>query len=199
MRRLHKYCLLRQQVNMSWNPRNCFNILERRPINERHLNNFQLEWKSKALCRLYFNGDVSERVFQQVYNSSNRNMITTLGNMERRADNMLFRSMFASSIFLARKMVSSGQVLVNGERIWRPSLQLNDGDILQVAPYLASKVYRTINHPMIRAWAFIPNYLEVNFPTLSAVFLRQPLFAELPSPYPRQMVDNFAAYYSKRK
>lgn len=183
---------------MSWNPRNCFNVLERRPINERHLNIFQLEWKSKALCRLYFNGDVSERMFKQVYNRSNRNMIATLGNMERRADSVVFRSMFASSIFAARKMVSAGQILVNGERIRRPGLQLGDGDVLQVAPQLAPRVYRNVNHPMIRMWAFLPSYLEVNLPTLSTVFLRQPSFAELPSPYPRPMIDNCAAYYSKR-
>jgi len=183
---------------MSWNPRNCFNIIERRPLNERHLNIFQLEWKSKALCRLYFNGDLSERSFKSMFNSSKRNMLETLGNMERRVDSALFRCMFASSIYQARKMVSSGHVLINGELTHKPSHSLQDGDMLQILPTVAPRVYRLTNHPMIRLWAFVPQYLEVNHSTLSGVFLRQPLLHEIPSPYPRQMVDNLAAFYSKR-
>jgi small subunit ribosomal protein S4 len=157
-----------------------------------------MEWKSKALCRLYFNGDVSERVFKQVYNASHRNMAETLGNMERRLDTIVFRSMFASSIFLARKMVSSGHVLVNGERIWRPSFAVDDGDVIQILPELAARVYRNINHPMIRLWSFIPRYLEVNFANLATSFLHQPQLPEIPSPFPPEMIRNFSAFYSKR-
>lgn len=198
MRRLHRYCLTRQHVKMSWNPRNCFNVLERKPLNERHLNIFQVEWKSKALCRQYFNGDVTERSFKKVFEDSKRNMLLTIGNMERRVDNVLFRSLFASSVFLARKMASSGHVLVNGKRIWRPGVALSDGDVLQILPAVAPRVYRNINHPMIRLWSFLPEYLEVNFATLSTVFLRQPRWPEIPSPYPKTMIENFAAFYSKR-
>ena len=99
-------------------------------------------------------------------------MVETLGNMERRIDNALFRCMFASSIFQARKMISNGQVLVNGELTRKPSHTLQDGDMLQILPAIAPRVYRLTNHPMIRLWAFVPQYLEVNYSTLSAIFLR---------------------------
>ncbi|PJF19603.1 hypothetical protein PSACC_00544, partial [Paramicrosporidium saccamoebae] len=122
-------------------------------------------------------------------------MYLTLSNMERRVDNILFRSLFATSVFQARRMASSGQVLVNGERIWRPGHTVQDGDIVQIFPQAAPGVYRIVNHPMIRLWSFVPTYLEVNYANLSAVFLRSPKLEEIPSPYPRYMVDNMAAFY----
>lgn len=183
---------------MSWNPLNCFNVTQRKPLNERHLNWFQIEWKSKALCRLYFNGDVTERVFKAVYNSQGRNIFDTIAFMERRIDNVLFRCLFASSIYLARKMASAGQVLVNGSRIWRPGFTVQDGDVIQIYPPAIPHVLKTKSHSMVRLWSFVPEYLEVNRSNLSAVFLRKPRFEEIPSPYPRSMVENMGAFYSKR-
>lgn len=198
MRRLNKICMLRQQVRMSWSPLNCYNVIQRRPLNERHLNRFQIEWKSRAFCRAYFNGDVTEHVFRRIFNENHRNLFYTIKKMERRVDNVLFRCMFASSVFSARKMASSGMVLVNGERIWQPSLNLADGDVLQIMPSLARSVHRTSLHPMMRYWSFIPAYLEVNFATLSAIYLRNPEYDEIPNPYPRAMVESTANFYSKR-
>lgn len=198
MRKLNRYCLLRQQVKMSWNPLNCFNITARKPLNERHLNLFQIEWKSKALCRLYFNGDITERSFKAVYNNQGRNIHETIAFMERRIDNILFRCLFASSIYLARKMASAGQVMVNGARVWTPSFTVSDGDLIQIFPPAISHVMNIKSHSMLRIWGFVPEYLEVNRSNLSAVFLRQPRFEEIPSPYPRTMVENMGAFYSKR-
>lgn len=198
MRRPHRYCLTRQQIKMSWNPRNNYNIIQRKPLNERHLNIFQLEWKSKALCRLYFNGDVTERIFKNTFNASNRSLFNTFSTMEKRVDNTIFRCMFASSVYAARKMASTGQILVNGKEISRPGHVLQVGDVIQVRPACANETYKIATHPMIRLWSFIPQYLDVNFPTLSAVLLKEPAFDEIPNPYPRRMIENTAAFYSKR-
>jgi small subunit ribosomal protein S4 len=162
------------------------------------MNIFQIEWKAKALGRLYFNGDVGEHVFRRAYNANKRNLFDTLCYMERRVDNVLFRCMFASSVFNARRMASTGQVIVNGTRIWRPGYSLSDGDIIQIHPAAAPGVYGAVNHPMIRLWSFIPAYLEVNHANLSAVFMRAPKFEEIPSPYPKSMIENMSAFYSKR-
>lgn len=170
----------------------------RTPLNERNLNLFQLEWKSKTLCRLYFNGDVKERIFRREFNRNKRNIFLTICNMECRVDNVLFRSMFAHSVFEARRMASSGMVLLNGNEIKRPGLQLTEGDVLQIKPSRAYESYLKSHHPMIRLWSFIPNYLEVNFPTLSTVLLHKPMFDQIPNPYPRYMIDNTSAFYSKR-
>lgn len=198
MRRLNRFCLTRQQIKMAWNARNCFNILQRKPLNERHLNLFQLEWKSKALCRLYFNGDVTEKIFKKTFNASHRNIYLTLAAMERRVDSIVFRSLFASSIFEARRMVSNCQILVNGKTVSRPGHSVSDGDVIQIAPPATPGVFKNARHPMIRLWSFIPSYLEVSYANLATVFLRSPKFEDIPSPYPRYMIENMAAFYSKR-
>jgi len=198
MRRLHRYCLKRIQPKLSWNPRNCYNLSRWQPLLERNLNIFQIEWKSKAQCRLFFNGDVTDTIFKRTYNKNHRNMNLTLAAMEHRADNVLFRSILASSVFAARKMISEGKVSINGRRITYPDCRLGTGDIIQVDPKYAESVRSLVNHPLIRLWSFIPAYLEVSFSSLSAMVIREPTMAEIPHPFPKVMLENFAAFYSKR-
>jgi len=137
-------------------------------------------------------------MFKKVFNENGRNIFDTLSAMERRVDNILFRGLFASSVFRARQLISTGGVLVNGKPVDRPSFQVSDGDIVQIEPSKAVCAYLVSSHPMIRAWAFCPVYLEVNYATLSIVFLRKPTFVEIPNPFPKYMIDNTGAYYSKR-
>jgi ribosomal protein S4 len=198
MRRLNRYCLERQKPCMSWNPQNCFNIATLKPFSERGLNIFQIEWKARMLCRRYFNGDVAEKVFRREFNASSRDLLATFCKMERRIDNSLFRCLFATSVFEARRITSAGMVLVNGIQAERPSQYLNDGDVLQIKPEYAEYIYTRATHPMIRLWSFIPKYLEVNFSNLSAVFLHEPQFDQVPHPFSRLVIDNAAGFYSKR-
>lgn len=199
MRRLNRYCLKRQQIKMSWNPANCFNLTQRTQLSEKNLNIFQIEWKSKTLCRLYFNGDVSDTLFKRVFNENQRDMSATIAAMERRVDNVLFRSMFVSSIFLARRIVSLGGITVNGRKVTYPDCRLHDGDVLQVNSLFQEQLQKsTLEHPLIRLWAFIPAYLEINFATMSVIFLRTPRLEDIPSPYTRNMIENLNSFYSKR-
>lgn len=182
---------------MSWNPINCYNMLKRRPLSEHNLNIFQCEWKSKTLCRLYFNGDVTDNIFKRTFNENKRDIFETICSMERRVDNVAFRSHFSHSIFNARKMVSEGRILVNGRKVTWPDYRLKNGDMLQVNPKYWDEVIPLAKNPFQRIWSFVPSYLEVSYPTLSAVMIKAPKFSEIPSPYPRFMVENMGAFYSK--
>lgn len=198
MRRLHRFCLKRIQPKLSWNPRNIYNLSRWQPLNERNLNIFQIEWKSKTQCRLFFNGDVTNTIFKKAYNKNHRNMDLTLSALESRIDNVVFRSMFSSSIFSARKLVNEGNVHVNGRRVTFPDYRLSPGDVLQIDPKAMEKVRSLANHPFIRLWSFIPSYLEVSFSSLTSVLIKEPTIAEIPHPFPQRMLDNFSAFYSKR-
>lgn len=198
MRRLHKYCIKRCQPKMSWNPKNCFNISQWQPLNERNLNIFQIEWKCKTLGRLYYNGDVTDNIFKRTYEKNSRNMYDTLVAMEHRLDNMVFRSMFASSVFSARKMISEGLVLVNERRVLYPDYRVKQGDLVRMDSEATGHVQALANHPYARMWAFIPAYLEVSFASLSTILIRKPKLEEIPSPFPRRLVDNMGSFYSKR-
>lgn len=195
MRRRFRYCPVRQQIKMSWNPVNCFSMAKFKPPNDKNMTIYQQLWKSKALCRLYYNGDVTQKTFLRIYYNNRKNMEDTLSNMERRLENVLFRSMFSHSVFSARKLTSSGNVLVNGQKIVHPGYEVKDGDIVQIAPDSASKVYKVMGQPFIKCWGFLPTYLEVNYSILATTFLRSPRLEEIPSPYPRFMVENMAQFY----
>jgi len=52
--------------------------------------------------------------------------------LERRLDNVVFRSGFALTRRQARQLVSHGHFLLNGRRVDIPSIRLNPGDVLEV-------------------------------------------------------------------
>jgi hypothetical protein len=58
-----------------------------------------------------------------------------------------------------------------------------------------------IARPFQQPWMFIPEYLEVNFNTCSAVFVRPPMVkpgkCEIPSPFPPDVHGLAHEYYSK--
>ena len=61
--------------------------------------------------------------------------------LERRADNVIYRSGFALTRRQARQLVSHGHFLLNGRRIDIPSIRLNPGDVLEVRPKSAKTEY----------------------------------------------------------
>lgn len=198
MRRPFRYCLKRCQPKLSWNPRNCYNISRWQPPNDKNMSLFQLEWKNKAFGRLFFHGDVTSTLFRRSFEKNHRNLHATLEDMERRLDNTVFRSLFASSIFSARKLVSSGAILVNNRRTQHPDYRLSPGDIVSVAPEYADKVRTLADHPFIRLWSFIPAYLEVSSRSLASTLIQMPTIANIPHPFNQELIDNFAAFYTKR-
>jgi small subunit ribosomal protein S4 len=52
--------------------------------------------------------------------------------LETRIDNVVFRSGLANTRALARQLASHGHILVNGRRITIPSLQVKEGDVIEV-------------------------------------------------------------------
>jgi small subunit ribosomal protein S4 len=183
---------------MSLDSVNCFNITAQPGIiDDRGLNLFQSRWKSKALCRLYFNGDVSEGHFKKTFNENNRNIFRTIEAMETRLDNALFRVHFAHSVFHARKMITEGKVLVNGTKSFYSSKMLRPGDLIQMDRPCWDEVAKIADNPYLKIWAYIPRYFEVNYSVLAAVLVSHPKFEDVPSPYAKEMVEKMGAYYQK--
>jgi ribosomal protein S4 len=199
MRKPNRYCLKRIQPKLSWDPANIYNMIRWKPLDDRNLDIYQQQWKSKTLCRLYFNGDVRHKVFRRMfYNVGFRNIYQTIAHNERLLENALFRAMFASSVYSARYMIYRGYIHVNGEMVRQPTLALKDGDLISVKPVAIPMIEKEITtNPWARYWAFIPPYLEVNHPSLSFVFLRTPTYEEIPHPFPKSMIDFFGGFYQK--
>ncbi|KAJ7054077.1 hypothetical protein C8F01DRAFT_1259830 [Mycena amicta] len=124
-------------------------------------------------------------------------------------DVLIFRCCFAPSIYEARRLVIHGNVLLNGKKHSNANTRLAPGDMFSVRPsaMLMLRPQKTagesdnitarpdappdltpFNLPFYASpWLFIPAYVEVSFPTCSAIYVRHPTarpqYSEIPTPY----------------
>ncbi|KAK1231394.1 hypothetical protein PQX77_005491 [Marasmius sp. AFHP31] len=149
-----------------------------------------------------------------------------LAEVERRIDVVVFRSCFAHSVYEARRLVIHGNVLLNGKRHTNANTRLAPGDMISVDPSAvrffkpptaeygdevnakeSDKADLTPFHLPYYAspWLFVPAYIEPNFATCSAVYVRHPTarpgYSEVPTPFDADgEVVRFAwEWYVKRK
>ncbi|KAJ7750465.1 hypothetical protein DFH07DRAFT_827894 [Mycena maculata] len=147
--------------------------------------------------------------------------------VERRLDVLIFRCCFAHSVYEARRLVVHGNVLLNGKRHYNANTRLAPGDMFSVKPS-AMRLLRpqktegesdnVIDHPDAPAgltpfnlpfyaspWLFVPAYLEVSFPTCSAVYVRHPTarpqYSEIPTPYDAdgEVIRNAWEWYMRHR
>jgi small subunit ribosomal protein S4 len=107
----------------------------------------QLREKQKVK-RIYF---VLEKQFRNYFEKARRQKGVTGENLlfmlERRLDNVVYRSGFATSRRQARQLVNHGHITVNGRKVNIPSFQVKQGDVLTVKD-------RTVKNPHVDgAWS----------------------------------------------
>ncbi|MCC7441998.1 MAG: 30S ribosomal protein S4 [Bdellovibrionales bacterium] len=92
----------------------------------------QLREKQK-IKRMY---GLSETQFRRGFGEAARHKGVTgnvmISNLERRLDNVTYRSGFANSRSQARQLVRHGHFLVNGRRVNIPSFLVKKGDVVEV-------------------------------------------------------------------
>ena len=92
----------------------------------------QLREKQKVK-RIYF---VLEKQFRNYFEKARRQKGVTGENLlfmlERRLDNVVYRSGFSTSRRQARQLVNHGHVTVNGRKVNIPSFQVKAGDVVAV-------------------------------------------------------------------
>lgn len=107
----------------------------------------QLREKQKVK-RIYF---ILEKQFRNYFEKARRQKGVTGENLlfmlERRLDNVVYRSGFSTSRRQARQLVNHGHVTVNGRKVNIPSFQVKQGDVVAVKD-------RTQKNPHVEgAWA----------------------------------------------
>jgi small subunit ribosomal protein S4 len=111
-----------------------------------------------------------------------------LALLERRLDNVVYRSGFGATIWAARQLVNHGHIHVNGQRVNLPSYQVRPGDVVSVAEKMRKNVH-------IQEWVeegvTAPTYLDVDPENFSATFLRLPEQREIPVPVDMQLIVEF--------
>ncbi|RKP06879.1 hypothetical protein THASP1DRAFT_17886 [Thamnocephalis sphaerospora] len=233
MRHRAPYSAARGLIRMSWNKYNLYNLVKRElPQPSARKTLYQQRWEAKRLTRNYHGDRVTERRWQALSITSQlpdfanmppeakaaakalalRPTIASLtyAALERRLDTVVFRCLFAPSVYAAKQMVRHGKVKVNGRKLAYPSYNLKDGDIITVEPsaiqMLSGEAGTDMEYtpkPYSQPFHFLPEYLEVDYTTCSAVFLRAPVSrpgrSEVPSPYPPEMHQLAHEFYVRKR
>ncbi len=148
----------------------------------------QLDEKQK----LAFIYNVRERQLRNYYKKADKmpgrtgaNLLTLL---ERRLDNLVYRSGLAATIWASRQLVNHGHVLVNGQRVDLPSYQANPGDVITVTEKMRKNVHIV---ELMEQGVLAPQYMSVDPENVSATLLRLPEQKEIPVPVDIQLVVEF--------
>jgi small subunit ribosomal protein S4 len=145
----------------------------------------QSEYKKRMIekQKLRFSYWVSERQFRNYVKEAFRRPgipgETLLSLLERRLDNMVYRLGFAPTLLAARQLVVHGHILVNGQKVDRPSYTLKPRDM--VSPKEKSERMGLIEEGLARSPArpLLP-YLEVDKENLRGTLTSIPERAQIP-------------------
>jgi small subunit ribosomal protein S4 len=92
----------------------------------------QLAEKQKIRYSYGLSNTGLEKVFEEASNMPGRTSDGMMQILERRLDNVVFRSGFVVSRGIARKLVSHGHILVNGKRVTVPSYRVRPGEVISI-------------------------------------------------------------------
>ena len=130
----------------------------------------------------FFYCNLQEKSFKRILKQSVESPLTTLDRfvsfLESRLDVILFRSCFVSSMYKSRQLISHGSVSVNGKVVRNPGTNLTQLDIIEIDANLfknESKIQSVLNDVKKNfSSRFLPSYLEVDYKTLTIIFLWDP-------------------------
>lgn len=152
--------------------------------------NFGLQLDEKQKLAFIYN--VRERQLRNYYKRATAMPGRTGGNLlillERRLDNIVYRSGFAATIWAARQIVGHGHVLVNGKRLNLPSYQVRPGDVVSLTDKMRKNVHVVES---VESGVSAPQYLSVDNETVTSTFLRMPEQKEIPVPVDMQLIVEF--------
>ena len=147
----------------------------------------QLREKQKVR-RMY---GVLEKQFRLYYQRAARMKGVTGENLlqmlERRVDNVVFRLSLATSRKDARQLVSHGHVLINGRRVDIPSIQVKEGDVLEVRER-SKKLTRIEGALELKAAGEAPAWLELDRDALKATVKALPTRDDIQIPIQESLI-----------
>lgn len=172
--------------NIWGRPKSPLNRRESRPgqHGERRVgktSDFGQQLKAKQKLKGYY-ASISERQFRTIYAEASSMKGSTsehlIGLLERRLDALVYRAKFVPTVFAARQFVNHGHVLVNGKRVNIASYRVKPGDIVSVRE--RSKNMALVLEAIQSAERDTPDYIELDTKAMTAKFIRQPEFSEVP-------------------
>ena len=142
--------------------------------------------------------NIGERQFRRLYEEAARRRGDTGENLiellERRLDAVVYRMKLAPTPFAARQLINHGHVLVNGRRVNIGSVQLSDGDEIELRSKAKEMV--TVLEATQSSERDVPDYLEIDHDRMKGRFVRAPKLADVP--YPVTMEPNLVVEFYSR-
>lgn len=144
---------------------------------------------------------IREKQLRLTFNEARRQSGLTGENLvellEMRLDALVLRAGFARSISQARQLVVHRHIMVDGQRVDRPSFRVKEGQLIHVhersEPMEPFQVAAAGGHAQVLPP--VPGYLSVELDRLQARLLRRPKRAEVPIVCDVQLV---VEYYAAR-
>ena len=94
----------------------------------------QLKEKQKVKTIYGLNEKMMHRLYQEAASKETNTGMTLLSYLERRLDNVVYRSGLAPTRAAARQLVNHAHFLVNGKRMDIPSYRVQIGDVISPKP-----------------------------------------------------------------
>jgi len=161
------------------------------------LSDFGTQLKAKQKLKGYY-ANISEKQFHKIYAEAARMKGDTsenlIGLLESRIDAIIYRAKFVPTPFAARQFVSHGHIRVNGRKVNIPSYRCKVGDVIEVRE--KSRQLGLVLEAVDLAERDVPEYVEADHTKMSARYVRQPSFAEVP--YPVVMEPNLVVEFYSR-
>ncbi len=169
----------------------------RSSIKKPSLSDFREHLLAKQLVKSHY-GRINSNQFKRVFLFAKKKKGNVAENfaslLERRIDMALYRMNFAPTIFSARQMVSHGHIRLNGKKVNIPSINLCDGDVVELKEN--SKNIVLYKDSFNAADRVVPPYLSVDVKKMIGKFLRAPNIDEIPYPFEPDF-SKIVEYYSR--
>ena len=150
----------------------------------------QLEEKQKVK-HMY---GVLEKQFRRFFKAAVKDEGATgevlLSKLERRLDNVLYRLKLATTRRQARQIVVHGHVLINGKKVYSPSLQVSVEDEISLAPNVVDKkvFLEQVVDKRLNIGIKVPEWLELDKGNRKGRVLRVPVRSDIQTPIEEHLI-----------
>ena len=147
--------------------------------------------------KIKFTYGISEKQLKKCFNEAKQYKGMTgnlmLSMLERRFDNVIYRSGFADSRSISRQMTSHGHFLINNKKVTVPSYQVKIGDIIGIKPQSRSKqIFFDLMNKLKKHEA--APWLVIDIKNLEIKIKGEPINDDLPKNFNMNLI---VAFYSK--
>lgn len=111
-----------------------------------------------------------------------------LSLLERRLDNVIYRSGFASSRSQARQLIQHGHVMVNDSIVNIPSFRVKENMVIHIKESYIGNIMIDDSIKLAKATDSIPEWLEIDFEKKSGKVVRLPMRQDITAAFNEQLV-----------